>query len=51
MCGIMNYFGDARTIDTHVKKIKKQTGRKKETISRRYGGWDISLRWNNAWVD
>ena len=36
-----DYFGDARTIDTHVEKTEKQAGRKKEIILRRYGEWDI----------
>lgn len=38
-----DYFGDARTIDTHVKKLRSKLGTR-ENISRPSGGWAISLR-------
>ena len=38
-----DYFGDARTIDTHVKKLRSKMGDKGEYI-RLYGAWDTSLR-------
>lgn len=41
-----DYFGDARTIDTHVKKLRSKLG-KMQTISRPSGVWDINLRWMN----
>ena len=41
-----DYFGDARTIDTHVKKLRSKLGDKGEYI-RTIGGWDINSRWNN----
>ena len=33
-----DYFGDARTIDTHVKKLRSKMGEKGEYISRRPSG-------------
>ena len=45
-----DYFGDVRTIDTHVKKLRSKLG-EKGIILRRYGEWDISLRWNNARIN
>ena len=38
-----DYFGDARTIDTHVKKLRSKlvSG---EIILKPSGGWDINLR-------
>ena len=39
-----DYFGDARTIDTHVKKLEKKMGEKGESTLKPYGEWDISLR-------
>ena len=41
-----DYFGDARTIDTHVKKLRSKLG-EKGTILRPSGGWAISLRWSS----
>ena len=38
-----DYFGDARTIDTHVKKLRAKMG-KKENISGPSGAWAINLR-------
>ncbi len=38
-----DYFGDARTIDTHVKKLRSKMG-DKESILRQSGGWATSLR-------
>ena len=35
-----DYFGDARTIDTHVKKLRKV----KVIILRQFGAWAISLK-------
>ena len=35
-----DYFGDARTIDTHVKRWERRA-----TIFVQYGGWDISSRY------
>lgn len=40
-----DYFGDARTIDTHVKKLRSKLGDKGEYIKTIWGmGWAISLR-------
>ena len=39
-----DYFGEARTIDTHVKKLQEQAGGQRAITSRRSGGWAISLR-------
>ena len=39
-----DYFGDARTIDTHVKSCAVSWERKGNT-SKRSGEWDINLRW------
>ncbi len=39
-----DYFGDARTIDTHVKEAAQQNGRKKANTSRPYGAWATNLR-------
>ena len=36
-----DYFGDARTIDTHVKKLRKKMGEKGDCIRTI---WDISLK-------
>ena len=33
-----DYFGDARTIDTHVKKLRSKMGEKKESTLRQSGG-------------
>ena len=38
-----DYFGDARTIDTHVKKLRSKLGDKGEYIKTIWG-WAISLR-------
>ena len=38
-----DYFGDARTIDTHVKKTAQQTGRGRQSLQRPYGAW--GTRW------
>ena len=38
-----DYFGDARTIDTHVKNCAVKW-EKAASIFRRYGDWDINLR-------
>ena len=38
-----DYFGDARTIDTHVKKLRNKLGTKVSTL-RPSGGWDTNLR-------
>ena len=38
-----DYFGDARTIDTHVKKLRNKLGDKGEYI-KTSGGWDTNLR-------
>ena len=38
-----DYFGDARTIDTHVKKLRSKLGDKGEYI-KTIGAWDISLK-------
>lgn len=38
-----DYFGDARTIDTHVKKLRSKLGEKEITL-RQSGAWDINLR-------
>lgn len=40
-----DYFGDARTIDTHVKKLRKRWV-KKVTALKPSGAWDISLRYS-----
>ena len=37
-----DYFGDARTIDTHVKKLRSKMGKKGEL--RRSGAWAINSR-------
>ena len=39
-----DYFGDARTIDTHVKKLEA-SWETKEIILRLCGAWDINSRW------
>ena len=36
-----DYFGDARTIDTHVEKLRSKMG-EKGIISRQSGVWAIS---------
>lgn len=36
-----DYYGDARTIDTHVKKLRKKMGRRAIT-SRQSGVWATS---------
>ena len=41
-----DYFGDARTIDTHVKKLRSKMGAK-GNISRLSGEWVTNLRWMN----
>lgn len=38
-----DYFGDARTIDTHVKKLRSKL-EKREITLRQSGAWDINLR-------
>ena len=38
-----DYFGDARTIDTHVKKLRSKMGEKANTL-RLSGEWVINLR-------
>ena len=38
-----DYFGDARTIDTHVKKLRSKWAKKANT-SKPYGEWATSLR-------
>lgn len=40
-----DYFGDARTIDTHVKKLRKKL-EIRVIILRLYGEWDTSLKFN-----
>ena len=37
MCGITIIFGDARTIDTHVKKLRIKLGPKGEYIKTIWG--------------
>ena len=41
-----DYFGDARTIDTHVKKLRSKLKDKGEYI-KRSGGWAISLKYQS----
>lgn len=38
-----DYFGDARTIDTHVKKLRSKMGKREITL-KRSGEWGTSLR-------
>ena len=38
-----DYFGDARTIDTHVKKLRRRWGKRVITL-KRSGEWGTSLR-------
>ncbi len=45
-----DYFGDARTIDTHVKKLRSKMGEKKESTLRQSGVWDINLKYRK-WSD
>ena len=45
-----DYFGDARTIDTHVKKLRISWVIKVITL-RPSGGWVTNLRWNNEAFD
>ena len=40
-----DYFGDARTIDTHVKKLRKKLGDKGDYIKTIWE-WDTSLKFN-----
>ena len=37
MCGIMTIIGDARTIDTHVKKLRSKMGSKGDCIKTIWG--------------
>ena len=41
-----DYFGDARTIDTHVKKLRSKLGKNADYIKTIWG-MDINLRWMN----
>ena len=41
-----DYFGDARTIDTHVKKLRNKLGDKGDLISRPSGVWVINSKWS-----
>ncbi len=43
-----DYFGDARTIDTHVKKLRSKLGDKGEYIQVRSGEWDTNLMQNRT---
>ena len=44
-----DYFGDARTIDTHVKKLRKKMG-EKEIILRQFGAWATNSIFNSVGV-
>ena len=39
-----DYFGDARTIDTHVKKLRSKLGKQGENILKPFGAWGINLK-------
>lgn len=45
-----DYFGDARTIDTHVKKLRKKLGDKGDYIKTIWE-WDTSLKFNLVLVE
>lgn len=45
-----DYFGDARTIDTHVKKLRSKLGPKGDNIKTVWG-WDINSRWMDDEID
>ena len=42
-----DYFGDARTIDTHVKKLRSKLGKSRRLYSGQSGAWDTNLRWKH----
>ena len=39
-----DYFGDARTIDTHVKKLRAKIGEKRRLHQKPSGAWVTNLK-------